>query len=76
MLVISQHTSDQWFEDIEVEGQKLSHVSKFWRTDFAVSLREVENFWPLWSPEDRDSFALPFPNDESLTMKMRNCLPT
>jgi hypothetical protein len=57
---MSQHTSEEWFEDIQVEGQKLSHVSKFWRADFTVSLHEVENLWPSWSLEEKESFAFAF----------------
>ncbi len=66
VLVVSREgtvmarADEKWFEDREIDGRRCRHVSKFYRTEFAVSLDFVKARWRSWSRKDRGLFAAAF----------------
>jgi hypothetical protein len=52
--------NQEWFEDITIVGQELSHVSKFWRRDLAAPLEFLGTQWPSWTIQEKVTFAAAF----------------
>jgi len=64
---MSEHSRpEEWFEDIEIEGHRLSHVSKFWRPGFTISPQSVADRWSSWDFEEKDWFAFAFSKRQEL----------
>src|SRR6266404_5021128 len=53
-------TDETWFETGELEGKRYRNLSKFFRTEYSVSLDFVSARWPAWSRKERSRFAAAF----------------